>query len=82
MCLSQYPQYVRPSFLAITGRGAAEGAFSFQLDKVYGVITELKSVSNSAAPSAVSTNDGTGVRQLTGKLAKVGDTLTVTVRSG
>ena len=69
-------------FVALTGRGVAEGAYSFQLEKVYGTITTLMSVSNNPATSKVSSYDGNAVREVGGKLATVGDTLTVTVRSG
>ena len=42
----------------------------------------LKAVSNNPAVSDVISNDGTAVRKVAGKMAKTGDALTVTVRSG
>ena len=69
-------------FISITGKGAAEGAYSFQMMKMYGAVTTLRATSDNPALSVVASNDGTVERRIGGKLAKIGDVLTIEVTSG
>ena len=69
-------------FISITGKGAAEGEYSFQMMKMYGAVTTLRATSDNPALSVVASNDGTVERRIGGKLAKIGDVLTIEVTSG